>query len=615
PPKVIRKEMDINRAHLMLGYRTVPLAKTEDSIGLDVLGVILGFGRSSRLSSELKEKKGLVTSIAAGQTSLTDDGLFLVRAEFDPIDEDAVLDGVKEELRRIVREPVGEEELQKAKDFLENAYLRGVESTTGKAESLGGTLMRTDLEYEFKYLERIRAVTASQLQMLANKYLAGENYVLVLIGPRPRITSAATTEHPVSGKTTKYKLANGMTIVHREIPGSGLVGLTMGVDAGARREPAGKSGISNLTAEMMLKGTKHRDGAKILWDLESLGAELSAGPEPDLVRINLSSSGRNFAKALEIMADVVRNPVFPESAFTVEKNKLLMRLRAIGDDMFENTWRLFLANMYKGHPYGRYHLGEMDDVEKLTVGDLKQYHARAYVPNNMVIAVVGDVNASEAIKLIYTSFGALPPGPVWEEDKTLAEVSGVKEFKDVRDVREKKQAFVCLGWLGPKIGHPDYIKVKILNAILGGGMSARYFMNIRNKQSLAYAVTSLFPSRMFGGALLAAIGTDPGMIDKVRDAVLHESEDIIKNGVSAEELARAIAYETGKFALDHDSCSKNASYLAWFESIGAGYQYDDTYLQEAKTVTAEDVKQMAVKYLGQNRALMAVTGPAVGGKK
>ena len=607
--KVIRKEMDVDRGYLLMGYRSVPLATWEESIGLDVLGVILGSGRSSRLSMALKENKPLVTSISAGQMSLTDDGVFLVRTEYDPLDEDAVLTGIREEIRRLVREPVSPEELQKAKDYLENGYLRAIESVEGKADSLGSTLVRTDLEYEFKFLERMRSVTASQMQVLANKYLAGENYTLVMVGPKPRVASTSP-----SGDITKFVLDNGLRVIHRPMPGSGLVGMTLGLDAGSIREPDGQAGISNLTAEMMMKGTKRRDGTKILWDLERLGSEMSSGSEPDLVRFYLNASTRNFPQALEIFADVLRNPTFPEAAFAMEKTKLLMRLKSIGDDMFENTWRLFNATMYGKHPYSRHYLGERGDVERLTVKDLVGYHHKAYTPNHMVISVVGDLTASEALKLIFNTLGTMPPGQAWEKNEDALKVVQLKEGKEVRDNKEKNQAFVCFGWQAPRIGDPEYSRMKVLNAVLGGGMSARFFMNIRNKNSLAYAVNAMFPSRVHGGAMVAAIGTDPKAVAQVRDAVVKEVLDIAKNGVPAVELSRAIAYVSGQFALDHDTCLKNSSYMAWFETIGLGFAYDDQYLKEVKTVTSEELKTLAAKYLIPEKAILAVTGPAEGGK-
>jgi zinc protease len=185
----------------------------------------------------------------------------------------------------------------------------------------------------------------------------------------------------------------------------------------------------------------------------------------------------------------------------------------------------------------------------------------------------------------------------------------LEEYRRVDDKKNKSQAMICFGWLGPSIGSPDYAPMKVLNSILGGGMSARYFMNIRNKASLAYAANSVFPSRIDGGALAAIVGTDPKYVEKVRELILGEIKDILENGVSNEELDRSISFVSGQFALDHGICIKQAHYLSWFESIGVGFEYDGKYPKEVKAVKAEDIKRVAVKYLNPAAGLMAVTGP------
>ncbi|MBF0501139.1 MAG: insulinase family protein [Candidatus Riflebacteria bacterium] len=616
-PRIVRRHLDVAREYLLMAYRTVPASADEESVGLDLLGIVLGQGRSSRLSMALKENRGIVTSIGAGQQGLIDDGLFMVRSEFDPIDEEEVIKGIREEIRRIVHEPVSSEELQKAKDYLETLYIRGAESVEGKAETLGSAIVMSRLNAEKNYLKNMRAVTSSQIQVLANKFLSQEGYAMVLVSPR-----AKYVEKGDSNGTKKYELENGVRLIHRPLPGTGLIGISLAVDAGSRRESKGQEGIANLTAEMMMKGTAKRDGTKILWDLESLGAELSTSAEPDLVRFNLSCSKAAFGRAFEILADVIRNPSFPAAPFNIERGKVLMRLKAVADDMFENTWRLFNATLFKGHPYSVYPLGEAGTVDKLTTENLSKFHGEWYVPENMVLAIVGDITASDALSLTSTFFGTLHRGAISSVDDISQKVASAPEnvhkigipaapasFTTVFDVKAKKQAMVALGWIGPCIGHPDYAGMKVLNAVLGGGMSARYFMNIRNKAGLAYAVTGVFPSRIDGGGIAAIVGTDPKSAGRVKELVLAEIADIAANGVKKEELDRALSFTSGQYAIDHGTCLRSAQYLSWFESIGVGFAYDFAYPGELWKTTAEDVKRLANTYLKPDQAVLAITGP------
>ncbi len=608
-PKVVRKEMDVTRGYLRLAYRTVPQSSGDDAIGLDLLGVVLGQGRTSRLSMALKENQPLVTRIAAGHMAMTDDGLFMVTAEFDPVDEERVITGIREEIKKLVREPIPAEELQKAKDFLENLYVRLVETNEGKAEALGSAIIHGDIGYELNYLAKMKGISASSLQVLANKFLAQDGNVLVIIGPRPKIVRSETSTDPKDPDIRSFTLENGLRIIHKPVSGTGLVGVSLAIDAGARREQAGKIGVSNLVGEMLFKGTRRRNAQKILWDLESIGAEMAPSSEPDLFRLNLSSPAGNFSQSMEILADVIQNPSFPPEAFAMEQKKVLSRLKAVEDDMFENTWKVFHADLFKGHPYERYPLGNPQDVQNLTCDDLFAFHMNWFAPQNMVLAVVGDISASDTIKTCFNFLGGIPPVKTPPKATESNEIRAPGSFKQVNDHREKAQAMMCLGWLGPRIGNPDYAPMKVLNAILGGGMSARFFMKIRNKSSLAYAVQGVFPSRMDGGAFCAVIGTDPGKVEKVKEIILGEISDIAANGIPPEELDRAVSYVSGQFALDHGACLKIANYLAWFERIGVGYGYDRKYLQEVKAVTVEDIKRVARLYLSPKNALLAVTGP------
>lgn len=603
-PVVVRKEMDVLRSYLMMGFRTIPQARAEESLGLDLLGVILGQGRTSRLSMALKENRGLVTQIGAGQISLLDDGLFLIRTEYDPLDEEEVLKGIREEIRKVVEIPVAPEELQKAKDYLENLYIRAVESNEGKADALGSSAVKADLDFEREYLNRMKGISAEYVQRLAKEFLGSHATVSVIVGPKASCTLAAE-----EAGTRKFQFDNGLRLVHREIKDTGLIGVSLAIDAGNRREPAERSGISHLTSEMLLKGTRRRDGKKILWDLESIGASMHPSAEPDLLRFNLSVSRRHFHKAMEIFGDVIRNPTFPEEAFTVERSKVLMRLQAASDDMFENTWRLFNGKLFPNHPYGCYSLGSRETVEALTTRALADYYETCFKPANMTLAIVGDLSDSEATKAASLLFGSMQPAPGWAPEANPGLPRKPEGIVLAADKKKKAQAMICLGWLGPVLSHSDFFPMKVLNSILGGGMSARYFMNIRNKASLAYAVQSVFPSRLDGGALCAIIGTSPDKADQARDLVLKEIQDIIDHPVGQEELDRAISYITGQFALEHGTCLKYAHYLSWFENIGVGFRFDSQFIRKIQGVTREDIQRVASTYLSAQNYVQAVTGP------
>lgn len=628
--RLIRRSMDVKRGYLQSAWRTVSQANHDDATGLELLGVLLGQGRSSRLSASLKEQRGIVTSISSGQLSLGDDGIFLIRAEFDPTDEFSVRDGIAAEIARLCREPAGMDEVTKAMDFLETLYMRGAETNEGQTDILGSALIHDSLEHECTYLQRLRGFTPERLMQLAGQYLGAEADITTLAGPKTRSTpfqpaathgSSARNGVPATAGemppvdalpegVSTWRLENGLRVIHRRLPGIGLVGATLTTESGIRHEPATSGGIANLMSEMLLKGTLRRDGQHLLWDLEALGAELDPSADPDMMRLCLSAPSRTFAQAFAIMAETVRYPTFPADVFETERRKVLGRLRAVDDDMFENTWRLFQANLFEKHPYGRYALGTRESLQTLSSVMAAEFHSSTFRSEGMVLSIIGDIDSGDALRLTGDFFGdAFPSGATANEDigGTLPEEP--RASRRAEDYRDRQQAMVCLGWLGPRFDHPDYAAMKVLNAVLGGGMSARLFRKVRNEASLAYAVHSLFPTRMDGAPLCTVIGTQPSAVERVIEMVSAEIADLAQNGPGSSELDRAKAFVSGQFALDLAACLRQSHFYAWFEAIGAGYQFMKTYPEAVRRVTVADVQRAAATWLKPEHSVIAVTRP------
>ncbi len=617
PGTQIRRSMDVRRGYLQAAWRTVSQARRDDATGLELLGVILGQGRSSRLSASLKEQRGIVTSISAGQLSLGEDGIFLIRSEFDPLDEASVREGITHEIARLCREPIPQNEVLKAMDFLETLYMRGAETNEGQTDILGNALVHDSLDNELTYLHRLRSLTPARLQELANQYLSTEADMTTLAGPKPRskpFPANAPGKSTVGGSqpdVNAWRLENGLRVIHRRLPGIGLVGATLTAEAGIRHEPSHAGGTGNLMSEMLLKGTRRHDGQQLLWELERLGAELDPSADPDMMRLCLSAPSRTFAHALAIMSETARYPTFPADAFEIERQKVLGRLKAVDDDMFENTWRLFQAHLFNRHPYGRYPLGTPESLQKLTPDGLAAFHAASFRPDGMVLSIVGDIVQDEALRLSGDLFGGIQPlKPAASNPLPLVPPTAPEKAQRVEDHRDRQQAMVCLGWLGPRFDHPDYPAMKVLNAVLGGGMSARLFCKVRNEASLAYAVHALFPTRMDGGPLCTVIGTDPAAVDRVIEMVSAEIADLATNGPDSSELERAVSYLTGQFALDLAACLRQSHFYAWFEALGAGYGFVTSYPEALRHVSGRDVQRAASFWLNPGKAVIAVTRPA-----
>ncbi len=287
------------------------------------------------------------------------------------------------------------------------------------------------------------------------------------------------------------------------------------------------------------------------------------------------------------------NSVFDPEEIEKERNIVLAEIKFQEDNMFEKTHKLFLKTLYDGHPYGSPLSGGEETVSKLDRESLVDFYKKYYTPNNMVLVIVGNVKSEEAISIVKESFKGFesketPPIPILKVKSP--------EKKDVREKKEREQLFILIGYLGPEIQSKEYPALKVLNSILGVGMSSRLFVELRDKRGLAYEVGSFYPSRRYESYLTSYIATTPQNELEVEKYILEEFEKTKKN-ITMEELERGKKKLIGLYIIRHESNKDQAWFLAWYETLGIGYGYDEEYLTDIEKVTAEDVLQVANKYL------------------
>jgi len=406
-----------------------------------------------------------------------------------------------------------------------------------------------------------------------------------------------------SERTEKYVLDNGMTVIMKENHANRIVAAKLIIKSGAWSESESKLGIRNFVQQMLLKGTDTRTAEEIAFETESKGISISTGIADDHLEITMVSTSDFFDDGMEILADIVKSPSFQEEDVTAERLRILEGLRAQEDDQFTSTFLLFKEKLYGDHPYGYNQLGTPDSLFGIGRDDLVGYHGKHYLPNNMVLAVVGDVEAQEARKIIDENFQGLQQG----------ELSAKPEFKIPGEeasaslVKDRAQTFIIMGYRSAPVVSTDYPALKILSSILGGGSSARLYEKLRGERGLAYAVGSFYPSREEDSFVAAYIGTAPMNEEGVKSLMALEFEDLRNVPVPEEELTIAKNRIIGDFELDHESNERQAFYLAWYEAIGMGYEYDAKYTEDLEKVTTEDVQRVARVYL--ENPITARVGP------
>jgi len=405
-----------------------------------------------------------------------------------------------------------------------------------------------------------------------------------------------------SGVVSRTRLPNGMTVLVRENPTALVVAVSVGVRMGTRWETNGTAGISNFLQLMLVRGTTTRSGVQIVEDAERLGGRIDAVADVDWSEIAAAALSRHWVALLELVADVALRPSVPDGLIDPVKQFLLRQIRNRGEQPHPVAFDTLMRSLFGAHPYAWDPLGRRESVERIDRTALLAHYRRHYVPGGMILAVSGDVRATAVRAEAERLFGAMPPGP--PPAVTPAQPPAAGPSRSVAEV-PGAQAQILMGALAPPLTHPDYPVVKVLSALLGGGMASRFFSELRDKQALAYFTDAPYPSRVDTAYFLAQLGTAPDNLERAEAALRKELERIRQEPPTAEEVRVAKAYLLGRFAMDRRTNARQAWYLASFELAGVGYEFLDRYVAAVRQVTPADVQRVAQTYLGTLRVSIA----------
>lgn len=401
---------------------------------------------------------------------------------------------------------------------------------------------------------------------------------------------AAATDLPVARRV----LSNGMTVVVREDPGVGVVAASLQVRAGSMFETEGTAGITNFVQRVLLRGTEKRSARALAEAAEDLGGSLEASGEVESAEVRVAAIARQWEPLLALLAEVVLEPTFPAAEIERERGLLLGQLQTRADNPFPRAFDTVLRDVYGAHPYSWPPLGRRESVTQLTRDALVAHYRVIYRPDRMVLAVSGNVPRAGVIATAERLFRRLSPAggaPV------PPSVDPIPRGEPRVVERDAKQAQILVGFLAPPLAHADYAPVRVLAMVLGGGMSSRLFTELRDRRGLAYSVGVLATART-GPALFAPyLGTAPPNADAALAGMLAEVDRLRAQAVDERELSRAKAYLLGNLAMDRRTSSRLAWYLAFYELVGAGWDWPQGFVRAVEAVTADDVARVAQRYL------------------
>ena len=404
-------------------------------------------------------------------------------------------------------------------------------------------------------------------------------------------------------------LPNGLTVIVRPDPAVGVMAASLQVRAGSRFETADTAGISNFLHRVMVRGTKRYTALQLTEAIEDLGGSLDASGDVEYTEVRGAALARNWEALLGLVAEVALRPTFPNEEIERERRLVQSALQTRGDTPFQRAFDAMLQDLYGAHPYAWPSAGRRESIERIDRAALHAHYAAIYRPDRMVLAVSGHVPGDRVLRVAERLFRATPPAaaPV-----TAGPVAATPRGDRRVVERPVQQAQVLVGYLGPSLTEPDYPAVRVLATVLGGGMSGRLFTELRDKRGLAYSVGVLSSFRT-GPSFVTYMGTAPASAEAAEAGVLSEIDRIRVEQVSERELARGKAFLLGNLAMDRRTNARHAWYLAFFEVIGAGWDFPERFERAVEAVTVADLARVAGRYL--TRPTVVVLKPPKAGPR
>jgi zinc protease len=631
-------------------WRTVP-SKHDDFIPLQLLGTILGGGESSRLYREIVAEKQLGVIALATAFSLEYDGLFAAGGVMMPFGKSgpAILDVIKSHVERLKSEPVTEKELLKAKNQVMAGLAKQQLSAGSRAALVGNAaVLQGDTTRAFTQLERVRKVTAADLQRVAKQYLAADGMVSGSIeqnllgsllgkkksaeedapitakpetGAPPKVKAglnrptAFPDKPPMAGRTAsatpkheRFALPNGLKVIVVPRPRAQYVTAELGLLDGAWTET--KPGTVSLAASMLTKGTAKHTEKELAEELETYAINLGGNASLDAANVTAGCLREHLPRAINLMAEVVRTPTFPEAEFEKNRKQVLTSLAITAREPATIAERELRKRLFGDHPYARTPTGEAKDVEALKPGDLGQWWKVWCQPNHAVLLVAGDVTAAGVRQLAESAFGdwsasqretaAVMPEPPAAQPTHIVLV----------DQPGAIQSQIRIGQRSFARNHPEYAVARVVSDYFGGSFSSRLNEVIRVQKGLTYGASGGFSPDKFTGRFVVGTFSKTESTAAAVKAALDEVERIRTEGPSEHELTDTKANFRGKVALQRETPQQVAGELWRAELYGLPSDYVDRTVARATAVGPEECLSFAREWVDPTKLVVIVVGSA-----
>jgi len=605
----------------------IPNYGTAEGNILELVGDVLSGGKTSRLYKRLVYDDRIATDVSAYADLSEIAGTFNITATAAPgVDLAKVEKAVDEELARFLKDGPTSRELDRVKVQSEAGFIRGVERIGGfggKSDQLArNSAFLGNPDYYKVCLQEVREATARQLLDAARAWLSDGQYVLE-IRPFPKYANSdadvdrSTLSVPELRPEVRFPalqratLSNGMKIVLAERASVPLVQFNLLLDAGFAADQFASPGTAKLAMDMLTEGTRRRTALEISEELALLGASLGANCSLDTSSVSLNTLRKNLDAALDLFADVILNPSFPETDFLRQQKQRLAGIRREKTEPVSMALRIFPQLLYGAqHAYGNPFTGSGTEasVAKMTPADMRSFHATWFKPNNATLVVVGDITLAEITPKLERLFSEWKSGDV--PKKNIAPVAQrEKSSVFIIDRPGSIQSVIYVGNLAPPKANPNELAIELMNKLLGGDFTSRINMNLREDKHWTYgARSSLAGAR--GQRPFTTMA--PVQSDKTKEAMQELNNElhgiVAEKPVTAAEFMRVVKNQTLKLPGTWETQGSVAASLAEIVGFGLPDDYCQTYADKIRALTRDDLAAAAKAVVQPDHLVWVVVG-------
>ena len=612
----------------------IPISKFDspDTPALDVLAQIAGHGETSRLYRSLRDEKQLVYGINASAFTPTDPGMLEITAVLEGSHLLQAFEATLDELFKFKYFSVTNDELKRAKHSLESDFVFNLERVEGQARVLGSFEMMSGDPREDDYLEKIRAVTHDDIKRVAQKYFTerainvgflmetnstlepGREEIEAIIARAEEAAihgdSEAMLANTYLSRVHRFELENGITLLVREDDTVPTVGIRAVFPGGLRAETPVTNGVFSYISDLLPKGTRSMTAKEIAEAVADMAGGITGFSGKNTFGIKADFLTRFFPDGLVLVRDIIQEPAFDPREAEKIRPELLAQLKQQEDSLTSFAFQEYNRILFDGHPYGLNSIGSADVIKSFTPVALKEIYQQHARPDHLVLAISGDVKAEETKDLVVRLFGdwqVRQAAAEQEIEEGILPPSLLTKGKIQEVSRDKEQVHLVIGFLGATLRDRDRFALEILDTILSG-QSGRLFAELRDKQSLAYSLSSFSFFGLDTGTFGIYIGTSPEKKEQAIKSVWHELKTMREEKVGEEELLRAKNILISQYELALQTHSAQALELGLNEMYDLGQDFGNMYIKAIKEIDAAKVLQVARKYILPEAYVLVAVG-------